>query len=458
MLWRMASPLCFVLMPFGDKPDPLGGPPINFDRVYETGIRPAIEQAGLDPIRADEERTGGIIHKAMFERLLLCEFAVADLTCANANVFYELGVRHAVRPSTTVVIFGKGHMPPFDVNYVRGMPYDLGAGNAFTNAVAQGVRDALAQRLTEMRELAVGTAVTDSPLFQLLSDYAPPDIARLKTDTFRDRIQYAASAKVALAAAREKRDTDELARVERSLGALDGVEAGVLVDLYLSYRAVSAWQRMVDLYARMPKSLQSVVLVREQLGFALNRLAHRPDALRVLGEVEAQHGASSETCGLIGRVYKDLWGDAKNAGDEALALDNLSKAIEAYSRGFEADSRDAFPGINAVTLLDIRGTSAAQEKKAELLPVVRFAVLKRVRSGKSDYWDRATLLELAVLERDADAACEHLADARANMREAWEGETTANNLMLIREARQTRGEHEPWLDDIIRALDPKRLI
>src|SRR5215211_2864651 len=89
-------PLCFVLMPFGRKPS-AGGGTIDFDAVYKDLIAPAIAEAGLEPLRADEEMTGGVIHKPMFERLILCEFAVADLTTANANVFYELGVRHAVR-------------------------------------------------------------------------------------------------------------------------------------------------------------------------------------------------------------------------------------------------------------------------------------------------------------------------------------------------------------------------
>src|SRR5215471_8825604 len=97
-------PLCFVLMPFGRR-TLTGGTIIDFDAVYEKIIRPAIVDAGLDPIRADEERNGGIIHKPMFERLLLCEYAVADLTSANANVFYELGVRHAMLPRSTVLLF-----------------------------------------------------------------------------------------------------------------------------------------------------------------------------------------------------------------------------------------------------------------------------------------------------------------------------------------------------------------
>src|SRR5687768_7009206 len=103
----MPAPLCFVLMPFSKKRDPTGGPEINFDAIYELAIGPAIEDAGLKPIRADHEVTGGIIHKAMFERLLLCDFAVADLSTANANVFYELGVRHSTRPFSTVAIFAE---------------------------------------------------------------------------------------------------------------------------------------------------------------------------------------------------------------------------------------------------------------------------------------------------------------------------------------------------------------
>ena len=123
------KPLCFVVMPFGQKADPAGGAAIDFDRIYETALAPAVSAADMEPIRADEERTGGIIHKPMFERLLLCDFAMADLTTANANVFYELGVRHTARPATTLTIFAKHQPIPFDVNFLRSMPYDLGKNN-----------------------------------------------------------------------------------------------------------------------------------------------------------------------------------------------------------------------------------------------------------------------------------------------------------------------------------------
>jgi hypothetical protein len=87
-----------------------------------------------------------------------------------------------------------------------------------------------------------------------------------------------------------------------------------------------------------------------------------------------------------------------------------------------------------------------------MLPVVRYAVTRRIASARPDYWDHATLLELAVLDQDQSAAAEHLAAALAAVRESWEPGTTLNNLRLIRAARHDRGIDEPWLDGLIEAL------
>lgn len=444
------SPLCFVLMPFGMKKDPSGGPDIDFDRIYKEAIRPGIVDAEMEPIRADEERTGGIIHQAMFERLLLCDFAVADLTTANANVFYELGVRHAVRPATTLTIFSSA--PPFDVNYLRSVGYKLGLNNSFGEAEAKALREVIAKRLAEVRKLAREAAAADSPIFQLLKEYKAPDIAHLKTDTFLERVESSRSLKRELAEAREGADLQALNTIEKKLGALDGVEAGVSIDLYLSYRAVSAWDNMIELFNRLPAPLKRNVMVREQYAFALNRKKRRQEAVEVLEEIVNEQGPGSETNGLLGRVYKDLWVDAKGKGDAVRANGYLRKAVDSYVRGFEADWRDAYPGINAVTLLDVKGDAQSLKLKSELLPVVSFAVLQRLKSGTPNYWDHATMLELAVLNSNPDEAAQHLSDALVMVKETWEPGTTENNLKLIQEARQARNVAEPWLDEIISQL------
>jgi tetratricopeptide (TPR) repeat protein len=437
-------------MPFGVKKDPSGGPDIDFDRIYKEAIRPGIVDSDMEPIRADEERTGGIIHEAMFERLLLCDFAVADLTTANANVFYELGVRHAVRPATTLTIFSTA--PPFDVNYLRSVGYKLGTNNSFGDAEAKALREVITRRLTEVRKLAREADAADSPIFQLLKEYKAPDIAHLKTDSFLNRIESSRTLKRELAAAREDNDLQSLSEIEKTLGELDGVEAGVSIDLYLSYRAVSAWDNMIELFNRLPAPFKRNVMVREQYAFALNRKKRRQEAVEILEQIVSEQGPGSETNGLMGRVYKDLWVEAKDKGDVARANGYLRKAVDSYMRGFEADWRDAYPGINAVTLLDIKGDAQSLQRKSELIPVVRFAVLQGLKSGTPDYWDHATMLELAVLDGKPDEAAQYLSDALVMVEESWEPATTENNLKLIQEARQNRNTAEPWLDEIIGQL------
>jgi tetratricopeptide (TPR) repeat protein len=445
-------PLCFIVMPFGLKKDPGGGPDIDFDRIYARAIQPGVEAAGMEPVRADEERIGGIIHKPMFERLLLCDYALVDLTTGNPNVFYELGVRHAARPATTLTLYARHQQIPFDVAYARALPYDLGGENRFGEAEAGRLRAAVTTRFRELRERSVDEPGVDSPLFQLMQGYPAPDIARLKTDVFREQVSYARDLKRRLAKARDARDAARIHELERTLGPADTVEAGVFVDLFLSYRAVEDWQAMIDLYGRLPAALKRSVLIREQLGFAHNRAGNRDEALRVLNELVAEQGPSSETCALIGRVYKDKWSEARRAGREAQARGYLRQAIDAYGRGFETDWRDAYPGINAVTLLDIEGSEASLAAKREMVPVVRYAVLQRIKSAQPDYWDYATLLELAVLDQDEPAAAQRLSAALAAVREPWEPKTTRNNLVMIRDARRDRGIQEPWLDGIIEDL------
>lgn len=432
--------LCFVLMPFGRKPG-LGGGFVDFDAVYAELIAPAIEEAGFEPLRADEEQAGGIIHKPMFERLILCDYAVADLTGANANVFYELGLRHGIKPASTVLVFAdNGGALPFDVAPLRALPYRLGPDGK--PAASNEDRRALADKL-----IAARAGLADSPVFQLVDGF--PDIQRLKTDVFRDRVEYARQLKERLANAR-KSGREALRAIEAELAespeGLVAAEGGVVIDLYLSYRAIKAWDDMIALVAKMSKPLAATPLVREQLGLALNRAGRGDEAERVLLDLIAQRGESSETCGILGRVYKDRWEVAVKGGETFAARGLLNKAIEAYLRGFEADWRDAYPGVNAATLMELR--EPPDPRKDKLVPVVAYAVERRIAAGKPDYWDFATLVELGVLGNNEAQAFAALEQALPAIRERWEPETTARNLRLIRETRTRRGIEVPWAQQV----------
>jgi hypothetical protein len=439
----MQQPLCFVLMPFGSKPG-AGGAIVDFDAVYAELIKPAIASAELLPVRADEEQSGGIIHKPMFERLILCEFAVADLTTANANVFYELGVRHAVKPATTVLLFAAdGARLPFDLAPLRALPYHLGSDGK-PRAVEED-RTKLAQMLAAAKAGAV-----DSPVYQLIEGF--PDVQHIKTDVFRDRVDYSAAIKEKLIIARSQ-SVDTILAIEQSLGPLDLVETGVLIDLLLSYRAKSSWSEMIRVANVMPDPLRRTPLVQEQLAFGLNRVGRGEEAERVLLQLIERRGPSSETYGLLGRVYKDRWEAALKGGEKILARGLLDKAIDAYVKGFETDWRDAYPGVNAATLMTLR--TPPDDRLEHLLPVVRYAVERKIDAGRPDYWDYATLLELAILAGDENGAMDALAKALPIIRENWEPETTLRNLRLIHDAFDARNEAVPWMKDIEDELQQK---
>ena len=433
----MPAPLCFVLMPFGDKTD-ASGRVIKFDRVYNDVIRPAIADAGMAAIRADEELTRGIIHKPMYERLILCDFAVADLTTANANVFYELGVRHAVRRGSTALIYAKETRIPFDIAAQRALPYELDAAGIPTDATT--ARAALCMQLEHMRD----HRDEDSPIFELLRPF-PAAIEHLKTNVLQDMTDTTRLEEEL----QDAECTDQLKAFQANLGDLDGVETGVLVKLFLAYRDQRAWDEMIALVDLMSKPLANTVMIREQLALALNRAGNSEDAEQVLKTLIAERGGSSESYAILGRVYKDRWRKAKN---KFTAKGELDRAIDAYMKGFESDWRDALPGINAVTLMAVR--NPPDPRRLEIMPIVRYAASRRIAAGNPDYWDYATLLELAILGNDEAEATKNLASMLPIIRAVWEPESTRNNLRIISEARQARGEEEPaWMAEVMSALE-----
>ena len=118
---------CFVVMPFGQKPLP-DGRIYDFDKVYRVIIKRAVEEAGMKPVRADEIPGSGLIHSDMFKQLRDRPVVLADLSLENPNVFYELGVRHVMSPSGTVLLCRKEtdtKRLPFDVGLSRVISYNF---------------------------------------------------------------------------------------------------------------------------------------------------------------------------------------------------------------------------------------------------------------------------------------------------------------------------------------------
>src|SRR5881398_2887381 len=167
---------CFVVMGFGKKTDYETGRVLDLDHSYLNLIKPAVEAAGLKCIRADEIVHSGLIDLPMYEQLLKADVVVADLSTSNRNALYELGVRHALRPYTTVIIAEEMMMksPTFDLSHIvirkyRHLGEDIGVGEArrFTAELTAAIKEIMAKE-PQLR--------ADSPVYQFIKRLTPPSI------------------------------------------------------------------------------------------------------------------------------------------------------------------------------------------------------------------------------------------------------------------------------------------
>lgn len=461
--------MCFVAMPFGKKAPAPGEPEIDFDAVYEV-LRSAVEAEGLECVRADFEAGGGFVHKPMFERLIVAEYVVVDLTFANPNVTYELGLRHGASIGATLLVGERGFIQakrlPFDLAPFRVLPYSTGADGA-PNAAA-----ALSQELRARLQLArKGQLPSDNPVLQV-TQLRPAAVGHEKTDVFLQRMQYVTGlgrrAAEAIALDDAEQAISRLQTLEQELLApgpdLRELHTGLLA-VYLGYRAKSAFERMIELFERMPPELRETPVAREQLALAHNRLAEKaakakdvPLTNRHRGQAHAALDAiakdrwTSETWGIRGRIHKGKASSDAAAQQDAHAAAELTAAIQAYEAGFRADPRDYFPGVNAVTLRILRNDPKDAAALAALLPVVRFSAERAPEPQTHDerYWLTATRLELACAAREWEAAREAMLELLAVPgTHKWMRETTVGNLERQAEARKDEARTKAELDRLI---------
>jgi hypothetical protein len=165
---------CFVSMGFGKKTDFETGRTLDLDKSYRNIIKPAVVAAGLECTRADEIVHAGLIDVPMYERLLTADVVVVDLSASNKNAYYELGLRHAFRPNTTIVICEDAARSfPFDTSHVLVNQYHhMGEGIDYEEI--ERFRALLTAAITR----ALDQPVVDSPVYTFLRGLIPPSVGR----------------------------------------------------------------------------------------------------------------------------------------------------------------------------------------------------------------------------------------------------------------------------------------
>jgi tetratricopeptide (TPR) repeat protein len=408
----------FVIMPFGEKKAP-DGTAIDFDAVYQDLFVPAITAAGLMPHRADADRRGGSIHLDMFQDLLLAEFVVADLSLDNPNVWYEIGVRHALRAGGAVLTFALRDRLPFDIAGQRMQRYTLKGGRLDPDLV-EAERNALKEAIEAT--LGAWRGRRASPVYQQLPNLREPDWKTLKVGDINEFWQALETWQSRVEVARRKqRPGDILVLAEETPNSVLEFEA-----LRTAARALVRLNRpryALNILERARQLEPDDVEARQLEGIALGRAERHAEAREGLRRL-ADERKDGETLGLLARTWKDEWTQIWNAHPQrkldpvAAARDTaatLQSAASAYIEAFRAAPGDYYPGINALTLGRVweHVTGRHSRLPLDLIAAGVGWTAAAAAERNKDYWSLATRAELALIEDRKDDAIDDYSEAAA---------------------------------------------
>ncbi len=165
---------CFVISPIGNEHAPDGSPELlafeeNLE-IYEKVILPACARHGIVPVRADGIADPGEINEQICRHVLQDDIVIADLTGGNANVTYELGIRHLI--GKPVIHIGEHGQLPFDLSQIRTIMFKRSRSGlvrarrdleSALKSALEGALDNGFERLTPARILYGQPAAAPSP-------------------------------------------------------------------------------------------------------------------------------------------------------------------------------------------------------------------------------------------------------------------------------------------------------
>lgn len=413
----------FIIRPFGKKKDEKGVE-IDFDEVARVLIAPALKAIDAEGRETLDIVKSGNIRTDMFRRLLTADLVVADLSIHNANVFYELGIRHALRDHGTLMLRCDADKFPFDLQTDRYFTYDK------TNPAAslEGLTEAL--KATKA-EIAKDYTAKDSPVFASLPNLTEPDPSRFNPvpqDFGEDVVRAAADNRAGDLAliSYEVKGFEWETRAWRTVGTAQ-FEINALMG------SKTTWENVRKLE---PQDLEANLLlgtIYERLG----DLVRSTEALnRALNNKEIERSERAEAYSLLARNFKTRWRqdwESKPADERAIAAlrsPHLQESFENYERAFDEDLNHYYSGLNALAMIKIMvelatklpevwsepfesDEEAAQKlnqrsehaKKLAVAVELSLQALSRrlEREGRKDLWAEISAADLKCLTTNAPA-------------------------------------------------------
>lgn len=418
--------VCFVVMPFGPKP--VAGKTVNFDPIYESVFKPAIgaatlpEGGQLEARRTDKDFFSGDIGQEMFQYLEHSRLVLADISSVNANVFYELGLRHRARESGTIIVRQTDDAIPFDINKIKAFPYEYEPEEQAEESRALITR-VLTESLQENR--------LDSP-FQIAM--------RAQRDPGKRGPEVEALLLEAENAVRNDDPATAIARYEVALDqAPDDAETRVKITLLL--KDAGKWAEAVAHARRATELVPEYGDAHRELGIALNkwkdRPADQPDGIAALEEAIRLNPKDFDALASLGGLLR-----RKGDFDDALRM---------YERSTEVSNGHSYPLLNAIKLraraegkLEIDGKTKIQLKRA-LRGRRKQANPEQPYDAPWSFFDSA---EIELYLGRPDAFVEILEQGIDTCTKGWQPQTFHDTLTMLKDA----GIELPRLDEALEML------
>ncbi len=413
----MPNQICFMVMPFGTKAtrlEPGNGPiEIDFDSLWEHAYKPLLEEAGYEAIRADAQ-TGALIIQDMVEALAYSDLVMADVTIPNANVYYEIGVRHSARSRGCVLVSAEWANPVFDLRQIRRLTFKLNQERV-DEKLGQEIKAQLNAGLEKMAAATSPVAEIIPHIQTIDQELAPinpgnPNVLNdVRVREFQDKIEAVQNLQAEIALISQMRsDSDEhkASKRESAIAFKDQtvkqkVMPSIHIELLRLLRDCAGWPEVLSFIdTEMYDDLRKIPMVREQRLLALSHTDSEEKAVVHLETLIDNHGPTSERYGLLGGRYKRLFQRAKKQGDAEHAKKFLNKSIKAYHSGMMQDLNDYYPTCNLPFLLK-------QRRQPGDIELAKFASLLAVKGceramelGIADEWVPQTLLTCAFSSED----------------------------------------------------------
>jgi hypothetical protein len=410
-----------MVMPFDEKETgrtERGVPAkVDFDELWRRVYKPVLADLGYEAVRADQD-VGALIIGEMIQRLVIADLVVADITLANANVYYEVGVRHAARQYGCVLVAADWARPVFDLGQIRQLRFPLADG-----AIGEDVASAARETLTASLEpLTHGR----SPVFDAVPGH-PGDPRLDRAPAFRTAVDQLSAfetdvRKVRLALPEERQD------LVRALLARHGdrrvVREAVVLELIRLVEDHLGWEEALAYIARLPEHLAAHPRVLERRALAMSKSRDAAGAAAMLQTLIDVHGETPERLGMLGGRFKVLCKAATGPAKRGY----LRAAIRSYERGMTLDLNGYYASSNLARLYRQRDDPGDEQRAVEAGIATALACRAALARGTADEWVRPTLLANAFDRGDVAEARRLRPEIEDDGPAVWKLESTIEDL------------------------------